>query len=125
MFSIVCKNRKCSNRKNLVLSLLEGVTAATGLCNAKFYNSAVSHEVNWRFTVQWYIKGRKSRLLELDGRLITDYQSQPRQYNHNGRKCCRFFSTGVRFDFMVSNHPADRESLELFCVKPQSGYICW
>lgn len=65
------------------------------------------------------------RLIELDGRLITDYQSQPRQYTHNGRKCCRFYSTGVRFDFMVSNHPADPESVEFFCIKPQSHYVCW
>jgi hypothetical protein len=65
------------------------------------------------------------RLIELEGRLITDYQSQPRQYTHNGRKCCRFYTTGVRFDFMVSNHPADPESVERFCVKPQSRYVCW
>jgi hypothetical protein len=65
------------------------------------------------------------RLIELEGQLLTDYQSRPRQYTHNGRKCCRFYSTGIRFDFMVSNHPADPESMELFCVKPRSQYVCW
>jgi hypothetical protein len=65
------------------------------------------------------------RLIELEGKLVTDYQSQPRQYDWFGKKRCRFFSTGFRFDFTVSNHPVDEQSMELFCVKPQSHYPCW
>jgi hypothetical protein len=65
------------------------------------------------------------RLIELKGQLVTDYQSQPRQYTHFGRKCCRFYSTGIRFDFMVSNHRADPESVQRFCVKPESKYVFW
>lgn len=65
------------------------------------------------------------RLIHLDGRLITDYQSQPRQFDYCGRKCCRLFSTGFRFDFMVSNHPPDPKFVELYCVKPQPQYVCW
>jgi len=65
------------------------------------------------------------RLIELEGKLVTDYQSQPFQYEHRGKKCCRLFSTGVRFDFMVSNHPADGHDVDLYCVKPQPRYVCW
>jgi hypothetical protein len=65
------------------------------------------------------------RLIELEGKLLTDCQIQPRQVDYVGKKRCRFFSTGFRFDFTVSNHPPDPESLELFCVKPSPHYACW
>jgi hypothetical protein len=65
------------------------------------------------------------RLIELNGTLIADCQMQPRQYDHFGKKRCKFFSTGFRFDFTVSNHPPDPQSLELFCVKPSSNFVCW
>ena len=65
------------------------------------------------------------RLIELEGKLVADYQSQPRQYDYCGRKCCRLFSTGFRFDFMASNHPADDYDVDRYCVKPQPRYECW
>ena len=65
------------------------------------------------------------RLIELEGKHVTDYQSQPSQYHWCGKKRCTFFSTGFRLDFTVSNHPADEQSVALFCVKPQSYYACW
>lgn len=65
------------------------------------------------------------RLIELDGTLVADCQMQPRQYDHFGKKRCKFFSTGFRFDFTVSNHSPDPQSLELFCVKPAPSYVCW
>ena len=65
------------------------------------------------------------RLIELEGKLVTDYQSQPHQYDHRGKKCCRLFSTGFRFDFMASNHPADDYDVDHYCVKPQPHYECW
>jgi hypothetical protein len=65
------------------------------------------------------------RIIEFNGRPVTDCQMAPRQYDHLGKKRCKFFSTGFRFDFTVNNHPPDPESLELFCVKPASSYVCW
>lgn len=65
------------------------------------------------------------RMIELEGRLVTDGQLAPSTYNWFGKKRCRFFSTGFRFDFTISQHPIDRESLELFCIKPQPYYVCW
>lgn len=65
------------------------------------------------------------RLIELNGRLVTDCQIQPKQYDHLGKKRCKFFSTGFKFDFTVNNHPPDPESLKLFCVKPSSEYSLW
>jgi hypothetical protein len=65
------------------------------------------------------------RLIQLDSRLVTDCQIRPIQYDHLGKKRCKFFSTGFRFDFTVNHHSPDPESLELFCVKPSSEYNCW
>lgn len=63
------------------------------------------------------------RLIHSDGCLMTDYQSEPWEYMYCGRKCCCFFSTGIRFDFMVSNHRATLEDVERCCIKRRSGHI--
>ena len=61
-------------------------------------------------------------LVEAGGRLITDYQSQPQKSRHEGRTYYRFYSTGVRFDFCVSNRPIDPLLLIAYCVKRQSKF---
>jgi hypothetical protein len=63
------------------------------------------------------------RLIEADNRLLSDFQSQPRKYRLDGRTFYRLYSTGIRFDFCVSNRPIHPGDVELYCVKRQSDFI--
>jgi hypothetical protein len=61
------------------------------------------------------------RLIQFRGSLLANYQSEPWQFTFRGRRCCSFFSTGIRFDFMVSHHRAPRENAEHY-VSPLPHY---
>lgn len=61
-------------------------------------------------------------LIEAEGRLLTDYQSQPQRSKREGRNFYRFYSTGVRFEFCVSNRPIHPGWVELYCVKRQQAF---
>ena len=65
----------------------------------------------------------KLRLITIQTRLLTDCQLQPRKERYEGKTFYRLFSTGVRFDFCISNqfiHPAE---IECFCLKRQDEYV--
>ena len=64
-------------------------------------------------------------IIEADGRLITDYQSQPQKSRHEGRTFYRFYSTGIRFDFCVSNRPIHPGMVELYCVNRKRDFVWW
>jgi hypothetical protein len=63
-------------------------------------------------------------LIEADKRLLTDYQSQPRKFSQAGQTYYRLYTTGIRLDFCVSNHPIHPGMVELYCVKRQD-YFTW
>jgi hypothetical protein len=61
-------------------------------------------------------------LVEADGRLLTDYQSQPRRFRSRGRWEYRFYSTGIRFDFSISNRSIEPELLKVYCLKREPTF---
>jgi hypothetical protein len=65
----------------------------------------------------------KMRLIEVDNRLLTDCQMQPRKYLSNSKTFYRLFTTGVRFDFCVSNQPIHPGMVRLYCVKREPKFV--
>lgn len=63
------------------------------------------------------------RLIEADGLLVTDFQSQPHRYRRHQRTFYRLFSTGVRFDFCVSSQAVHPGLVELYCMKQQRDFV--
>ncbi len=63
------------------------------------------------------------RLVEPDQRLLTDWLSQPRKARFDGKTFYRLFSTGVRFDFCVSNRTIHPGEVELYCIKRQPSFV--
>jgi hypothetical protein len=63
------------------------------------------------------------RLVEIEKRLLTDCQLQPRKGRFDGKTFYRLFSTGVRFDFWVSNQAIHPGEVELYCVKKQPDFV--
>ena len=63
------------------------------------------------------------RLVEVEQRLLTDCQLQPRKDRFDGITFYRLFSTGVRFDFCVSNRALHPGKVELYCIKKQTDFV--
>ena len=63
------------------------------------------------------------RLVEFEHRLLTDCQLQPRKGRFNSMTFYRLFSTGVRFDFWVSNQAIHSGEVELYCIKRQQEFV--
>lgn len=63
------------------------------------------------------------RLVEVEQRLLTDCQLQPCKERFDGITYYRLFSTGVRFDFCVSNQALHPGKVELYCIKKQTDFV--
>ncbi len=63
------------------------------------------------------------RLVEFEQRLLTDCQLQPRKMRFDGKTCYRLFTTGIRFDFWVSNLAIHPGQVELYCIKRRPEFV--
>lgn len=64
-------------------------------------------------------------LIEAYGRLLTDWQSQPRIFRHESKTFYRLFTTGFRLEFCVSNQRIHPGMVELYCLKREPRYVWW
>jgi hypothetical protein len=64
-------------------------------------------------------------LIEASGRLLTDWQSQPRKFRDQGKTFYSLMTTGFRLEFCVSDQRIDPGKLEFFCLKRRPIYNLW
>lgn len=64
-------------------------------------------------------------LIEADGRLVTDCQSNPRKFRFQGLTFYRLFTTGFRLEFCVSNQRLPGNLVTFYCIKRQPTYLWW
>jgi len=64
-------------------------------------------------------------LIEAFGRLLTDWQSEPRKFRYQGKTFYRLFTTGFRLEFCVSNQQLHPGEVTLYCLKEEPTYVWW
>lgn len=62
-------------------------------------------------------------LVEINERLLTDWQQQPHKYREGMKTFYRFIASGIMFTFWVTNQPIHSGMIELYCVQRKPSFL--